>query len=107
MLNSERRFPKREPVWKPLLDIDCSLFSSGGTCPATPPPGPRPEPVSPLHKTSDWNPLVRILPAGRFQTEVMSLIWNSFLSYSCGGFQRDIPVGHSPNFSRTTSHRQW
>ena len=25
MLNNERKFPKREPVWKPLFDIFCCL----------------------------------------------------------------------------------
>jgi hypothetical protein len=31
MLNNERKFPKREPVWKPLFDIlsAVSLFPSG------------------------------------------------------------------------------
>jgi hypothetical protein len=31
MLNNERKFPKREPVWKPLFDIFlcCLSFSVG------------------------------------------------------------------------------
>jgi len=28
MLNKERKFPKREPVWKPLFDIFCYLSFS-------------------------------------------------------------------------------